>query len=417
MDVTVDAERLRADLEANAAFGAIDAESGRGRTTLTGTAANRQARDRLVTELEDAGCTVRVDAVGNIAGRWMPPGVDPDAAPVAAGSHLDSVPRGGIFDGPLGVYAAVEAVRTLAATDIELDRPIEVISFTEEEGARFGDGLLGSSVATGTVAVEAALDQTDSDGIRLGDALAEQGYAGEGVLDASAWAHWLELHIEQSRRLERADEPVGIVSDITGIAHLSATITGTADHAGATPMSERTDALTAASEVILAIETAATDAPTETAVGTVGSVDVTPNATNVVPGAVELGIDIRDIDRDAMTTMIEAVQQALDRVEATRGVSTALETDVDLDPTPMAHSVREAIETSTDGLDLEAPTLHSGAAHDSMHVASVTDAGMVFARSAGGHSHSPREWTDWADCAIAAAVVTNTIARLAQDKG
>jgi N-carbamoyl-L-amino-acid hydrolase len=139
----IDGERLRADIEANAAFGAVDADEGRGRTLLTGSDADRAARQRFVDRLRDAGLDVRVDAVGNIAGRWTPPGCDPDAAPVAFGSHLDSVPRGGIFDGPLGTYAALEGVRAMQDAGVTLGRPIEVVSFTEEEGARFGIGTLG----------------------------------------------------------------------------------------------------------------------------------------------------------------------------------------------------------------------------------------------------------------------------------
>jgi len=169
MDLTVDADRLRDDIEATAAFGDIDADEGHGRTVLVGSEANRRAREYLLDRMDAADLDVTVDAVGNIAGTWTPDGADPDAAPVAAGSHLDSVPEGGIFDGPLGVYAALEAVRAMQDAGVSPDRPVTVVSFTEEEGQRFADGLLGSSVAVGERSVEEALALTNDDGVTLAD--------------------------------------------------------------------------------------------------------------------------------------------------------------------------------------------------------------------------------------------------------
>lgn len=413
MELTVDADRLWADIQDNGAFGELSTETGTGRTVLTGSKANRRARDRLVDRLEDAGCTVRIDAVGNIAGRWVAPGVDETAPAVATGSHLDSVPRGGFFDGPLGVYGGLEALRAIQESDVAVGRPIEVVSFTEEEGASFGSGLLGSAVATGLTSPEAAAALTDGDGRTLGTALEEMGYRGTAAIDAGGWDAWLELHIEQARRLERADVPVGVVTDVTGIAHLEVSIQGTADHAGATPMTERRDALAAASEAVLAVEAAAQDHPSETAVGTVGHVEVDPNATNVVPGAVTLGIDIRDIDRSAMDALRSSLEETLAGLEADRSVRTALDVELDLDPTPMAERCRDACHRGSSSMGLDAPDLHSGAAHDTMHVAGVTDGGMLFARSEDGVSHSPAEWTTPEDCAAATGVLARAIATLA----
>jgi len=412
MDVDVSEDRLREDVEANAAFG--ETEPGRGRTNLTGSDANRAARDRLVERLEDAGLSVRVDAVGNIAGRWTPESADPDAAPVAAGSHLDSVPNGGIFDGPLGTYGALEAVRAIQESDLEPARPVEVVSFTEEEGARFASGLLGSSVAAGERSVESALE-LEGDGRTLADALSTIGYRGEGALDASAWDSWVELHVEQGTRLEDADAAVGVVTDITGITHCEVGVEGVADHAGATPMADRTDALTAASEFVLAVEDAAREAAAEngTAVSTVGSLDVSPNATNVVPGRVEMGVDVRDVDYDVMNALVEEARDTLTTIAADREVETTLSRPFDVPPAPMADRVRDAAHDAADRGGYDALDLHSGAAHDSMHVARVTDAGMLFAPSEGGFSHSPREWTDWEDCAAAVSVLAGTIADLA----
>ncbi|SDK61436.1 Zn-dependent hydrolase [Natronorubrum texcoconense] len=416
MDLAVNGARLRSDIETNAEFGAVDVSDGRARTVRTGTPANRRARDHLVDRMEAAGLEVRTDAVGNVAGRWEHPSAT-GAAPVAAGSHLDSVPEGGIFDGPLGVYAALEAIRTMRDADLRPDRPIEVVCFTEEEGGRFASGLLGSSVASGHRSVEEALELTDSDGVRLEDALETIGYRGDGRFDAANWDAWLELHIEQSDRLETAGVSAGVVTTITGITHCEVTIEGEANHAGSTPMSDRTDALAAASEFVLDIERAANQLVAEespTAVGTVGSVDAAPNATNVVPGRVQLGLDVRDVESGSMNELVDRARRSLDRLERTRGVTTTLSRPFDLEPIPMADRCRDALHEAGDAHSVETVELHSGAAHDTMHVASVTDAGMLFAPSRDGISHSPLEWTDWDDCAAATTVLTGALAQLVE---
>ncbi|MFW5948044.1 MAG: Zn-dependent hydrolase [Halolamina sp.] len=412
----VDADRLRADIEANAEHGEIEVEEGRGRTVLTGTNANRAARETLVARMEDADLDVTVDAIGNIAGTWTPDSADPDAAPVAAGSHVDSVPEGGIFDGPLGVYAALEAVRAMQDANVEPARPLIVVSFTEEEGQRFADGLLGSSVAVGDRSVEEALAIEDDEGITLEEALERIGFRGKGRLDASEWAAWYELHIEQDTRLERENVTVGVVTTITGITHCEAEVVGEANHAGATPMDERTDALAAASEVILDVEAAANDvveSESETAVGTIGSLSVSPNATNVVPGKVEMGIDIRDVEYQSMQTIVEATRSSLAVVEADRGVETSFSRPFDLEPTPMSESLRAAAHRAGEAAGIRTMDLHSGAAHDTQRVADVTDAALLFAPSKDGISHNPREWTDWDDCASAAQVLAGAMAESA----
>ncbi len=413
----VDTDRLREDVLETATFGAVE-DADHGRTVLVGTPANRRARDYLVDRMADAGLSVRVDAVGNVAGRYVPDGADPDAAPVAAGSHVDSVPRGGIFDGPLGVYAALEAVRAIDEADRNLARPIEVVSFTEEEGARFGGGLRGSSVAAGVESVDDALAATDDDGVTLGEALSEIGYRGEGRLDAGAWDAWLELHIEQDTELETAGVPVGVVTTITGIAHRTVTVTGEANHAGATPMDERRDALAGAAEVVSDVERAANavvEADSETAVATVGRLDVTPNATNVVPGEVTMGVDVRDVRRDTMDDLLAELHDSLDRVGAERTLETTVETDADVDPCPMSERIRAAAREAGERVGVETMSMPSLAAHDTMRVATVTDAGLLFAPSVDGVSHNPDEWTDWADCAAATSVLAETVASLAAE--
>lgn len=412
----VDAERLREDLLENGEFGAIDAEDGHGRTVLTGSEADRKARQRLVAELETLGMSVRVDAVGNIAGRWTPDAADPDAAPIAAGSHLDSVPRGGIFDGPLGVYAAVEAVRTMQDLGVEPERPVEVVSFTEEDGRRFGHGTLGSSVAIDEWSVEDALTLEDDDGTTMREYLDRIEFRGEGTLDVAGWDAWLELHIEQSRTLERAAVPVGIVTAITGITNCEVEFVGEADHAGGTHMDDRSDALLAASEFVRDVndighETVETES--EFAVATVGDMVVEPNARNVVPGRVTINTDFRDTERDVLDELVERAEKSLARIEKHQGLDTRIDRYRTIDSARMSDRCKTAARMAAERLGIETLELPSGGGHDSRNVARVTDAGMLFVPSEDGVSHSPQEWTDWEDCARGASVLTGAIAELA----
>lgn len=415
----IDRERLREDIEANAVFGDVDAETGRGRTVLTGSEADRRCRERFVERCEDAGLDVRVDAVGNVAARWTPPGSDPDADPVAFGSHLDSVPRGGIFDGPLGTYAALEGVRAMQDADVAPDRPLDVVCFTEEEGSRFGIGTLGSSVATGERTVEAALALEDDGGVSLGDRLERIGFAGDGTVDASAWHAWAELHVEQGTRLTEAGVAVGIVPSITGITNCEVTVTGEADHAGSTPMFERSDALAAASEFVLDLERAAEEAATtgEAAVGTAGQGTIEPNARNIVPERVTLHLDVRDVAKAGMDHLVSRCRSSLARIERHRPVETAIDRYRDTPPTAMSDRCVSAAATATARRGVDSIRLHSAAMHDTANVAGVTDAVLLFAPSREGVSHSPREWTDWEDCATATGVLAETIRSLATEEG
>jgi len=412
----INKHRLREDIMSTAEFGAIEMDSGLGRTVVTGTEADRQVREYFAERLRAAGLDVRVDRVGNIAGKWTPPNADANKAPVATGSHLDSVPRGGIFDGPLGVYAALEAVRTLQEADLDLIRPIEVVSFTEEEGHRFPTGLLGSSVVGGQRSVEEAIGMTDDDGVTLREALSDIGFLGEECINAGDWNAWLEIHIEQDTRLEQAGVPVGVVTTITGISTCRVQINGQADHAGTTSMYERNDALTAAGEFILDIERAGHNlvaSDSETAVCTVGQIDAKPNVSSIVPGQVELEIDIRDIDHANMNELAKQARRSLARIERTRDVKTSFDRYRDQRPTRMSPRCRQAVFEGAADTCIETLELHSGATHDTANIAAVTDSALLFAPSEGGISHSPLEWTDWNDCAAATEALTHAIKRLA----
>lgn len=414
-ELAIDRDAVKNDIQRTADFGMVDTEDGVARTVLPGSTANGRARTYLVDQMVSAGLDVSVDAVGNISGRWEPPRCDETAEPVAIGSHLDSVPMGGIFDGPLGVYAALEAVRTIKRSDCDIIRPIEVVSFTGEEGTRFANGVLGSSVATGNRSVEDALSLSDGE-TTLERALTDIGFQGDGRLDASEWNTWLELHVEQSKTLERAGVPVGIVSSITGTTRCRVRIEGEANHAGTTPMNQRSDALAAASELVLTVESDAREVATEgseSAVATVGSLSVDPGTINVVPGVVTLGVDIRDVEIPVIDRMVETVKHTCEKIRRDRNVEVTLDIPYTIRPQPMAERVNQIFQSTIESMDIKPITLHSGAGHDTMQVATVTETGLLFARSRGGYSHSPLEHTDWHDCAVATQVLTDALAELA----
>lgn len=414
----VNSERLEENITQNAEFGEEPVEVGHSRTVLTGTTANKRAREYFIGQLKEAGLDVRIDAVGNIAGRWVPEAADSNASAVATGSHLDSVPMGGIFDGVLGVYGGLEAIRALQDSNVSPNRPIDVVCFTEEEGSRFSGGVLGSSVASKQYSIEDALSLEDSDGITLDEALSNIGFRGEGRLDASSWDSWLELHVEQSERLEDANLSVGVVTSITGTIRCQIEVIGEANHSGSTTMNDRQDALAAASEIVLDVEKNTNEAVEEfgeTVVGTVGKLDVEPNAINVVPGKVELGVDVRDVQYKSMEWIIDQLTEKLSEVEQHRDVVTTFERPYDIKPIDMAGRCISALNKAAESTGIGSMELHSGAGHDTMHIAKVTDAGLIFAPSHGGFSHSPREWTNWSDCAAATQVLTSALADLATE--
>lgn len=414
----VDEERVRVDVTRTAEFGNVPVEDGHCRTVLTGTDANKRAREFFIERLTERGLDVRIDAVGNIVGRWVPEGTDPAARPVATGSHLDSVVAGGIFDGVLGVYAGLESIRAMQDAGLSPAHPIEVVSFTEEEGGRFSDGVLGSSVAIGSQSVADALATTDMEGVALGNALERIGFHGEGRIDATGWDSWLELHVEQGTRLEAANAAAGIVTDITGTVRCHIDIIGEANHAGTTSMAARTDALTAASELVLDIESTTRKIVknhSETAVGTVGQFEVEPGSINVIPGKVHLGVDVRDVEYESMERIVSEMRRYLERLEDERDVETVFERPYDIEPVAMSDRCVSALHDAAATTDVTARELHSGAGHDTMQVARATDAGLVFAPSQGGYSHSAREWTDWDDCVTATRLLAVALYDLASE--
>ncbi|HEX2740480.1 MAG TPA: Zn-dependent hydrolase, partial [Rubrobacter sp.] len=290
----VDGERLWRRISE---LGEIGRHESGGVTRLSLTDEERAAKDMVADYMEEAGLSVREDAAGNLFGRRE--GRDPDAPAVIVGSHVDSVYEGGNFDGPLGVLSGIEIVQTMEERGIETEHPVEVVAFTDEEGARFSFGMIGSRALAGSLSTE-DLSHEDENGVTIADAMRDYGLDPERVLDAArpagSVAAYVELHIEQGRVLENEGLPVGVVTGIAAPVWRKFVFTGETGHAGTTPMGHRSDALAAAAEVMAVIEAEAS--ATGSSVGTVGQLGVEPGGINIIPGRVELSLDLRDIDEE-----------------------------------------------------------------------------------------------------------------------
>jgi len=364
----------------------------------------RAASDLVRAWMREAGMAARVDAMGNVVGRYE--GREAGLPCLMLGSHLDTVRDAGKYDGMLGVLTAIECVHALHAEARRLPFAIEVVGFGDEEGVRFGATLLGSRAVAGTLDPR-VLDLADTDGITLRRALADYGLDPQRVADAARHRAeilaYAELHIEQGPVLEAEGLPAGVVTAINGATRLAVTVDGTAGHAGTVPMRLRRDALTAAAECVLAIEQRA--AREAELVATVGRLEALPGAVNVVPGRARFTVDIRS-PRDAdRASAVNDVRQAIDRICARRGVRTAVTQTHEGRTAPCAPWLTEQLAHAIAAEGLAVRRLPSGAGHDGMAMIDVTDIGMVFVRCAGGISHSPAESVTAADAETGARVL------------
>lgn len=388
----------------------IGATPGGGVTRLALTDEDRAARNLLRTWFEEAGLRVRVDDFGNMIGRRA--GTE-DLPPVLLGSHADTVPQGGRYDGILGILSALEVVRTLNDLNIETRHPIEIVNWTAEEGSRFRPPLFGSGAALGFRSAESAFNTLDADGISFGDELVRIGYAGDTANRPVDAAAYLELHIEQGPILESEDLPVGLVQGIIGQSWHEVTVAGRPGHAGANPMHLRSDALVAAAEMILEIRKLALTG-TDYSVGTVGHLTVEPGAMNVVPARVRFTVDVRCANA-ADLAMIEAgVAEVARRVEANEGVTVEISGTGRGDSVPFDADVMAAIRESIRAEGLPLRELWSGAGHDA-HPASLRwPSGMIFVRSKDGLSHAEAEYSSPEDIAAGTNVLLRTTLALAE---
>ncbi len=403
----IDADRLWSRLMTMAEVGKT---TGGGVCRLALTDEDRAARDLLAEWFGAAGLSVRVDDLGNMYGRRA--GADPYAPPVVFGSHLDTVPTGGRFDGALGVLGAVEVVHALNDAGCRTRAPLEVVNWTNEEGARFQPAMLASGVLFGPLPLEAAYAARDASGRTFGEELDRIGYRGSAANRLARCAAYLELHVEQGPVLERAGTQIGVVEGVEGISWSRVQILGRAAHAGPTPMAERRDALVAAARLVLLLRDAAGALGTVRL--TVGRLDVLPNTVNVVPGAVEMTLDIRSRRDDDLEAALRAADRVCGDVASADDVTVRRAEFWRSPATPFAGLVIAIVAGAAAGRGYTAARLWAGAGHDAKYVADRFPAGMIFVPSAGGLSHNEEEWTSPEDCARGAAVLLDTVLTLAE---
>ena len=382
----IDRGRLEQSIEE---LGRIGATPRGGLTRLALSDEDRRGRDWMVARMREAGLRLSVDRMGNIFGER--PGSDA-LPPVMMGSHVDSVPTGGKYDGQLGVLCALEAIRSLNDHGVSTRHPVTLVIFTNEEGARFQPAMIASGVMAGKIALEDAYNARDKDGIRLVDELERIGYLGHEPCVPRVFRAYLELHIEQGPCLEEEQLSVGVVEGIVAISWSRLTIHGVQDHAGPTPMRIRHDALVAAAEVITGVRGLARAIGGD-AVTTVGNLTVSPNIVNAIPGRVTLSIDMRDprtetLDR-ARPMLDAVVRQACER----EGVRYELEHYWQVPYTPFAPDVVGAVERAATTVGARWRRILSGAGHDAQYMAAIGPAGMIFVPSRGGRSHCEEEFT------------------------
>jgi N-carbamoyl-L-amino-acid hydrolase len=362
----------------------------------------------------EAGLQIREDAIGNTFIRWE--GTEPELAPVATGSHIDAIPNAGAYDGVVGVLGGLEAIRSLQRAGFKPRRPIELILFTSEEPTRFGIGCLGSRMMAGVLSASQAdllRDKTDRTLDLLRTSAGFQGALESVQLRAGHFHAFVELHIEQGPILEREGLDLGIVTHIAAPASFKVTIQGVGGHAGAMLMPDRHDALCAASELVLALESAAKSTGAVDSVATVGICEVFPGAVNSVPSRVLLEIDIRDIDGARRDGMIAALKSAADASAAKRGVTIEFET-VNADPPATCDpAVVAAVQQAADSAGLKSQRMVSRAYHDSLFVARFAPVAMIFTPCRGGVSHRPDEYASPEWIAGGVEVLARTLAELA----
>lgn len=396
-------------------LGEIGRDPRGGWTRLAFSPEERDAHSLFERWAADLGLSLYADQIGNTFAELE--GTEPGPA-LLAGSHLDTVPQGGNFDGGAGVAAALEVARLLSETD-GLKHPYRAVVFSAEEGPRFGAPCIGSRVATGAFDAATLHELTDREGRSVAERASEVGLKPDAAADA-VWAPgsvvaFLELHIEQGRVLESRGLPVGVVDAIAGSTRLELTFRGRPDHSGATPMPLRSDALAGASEFVVEVERRA--AALRTTVATVGRLEVEPGSFTTVPGLSRLSLDVRDVDSERQRELADDLLDQAVRIAARRGLEVSAVLVSDQSPVVLHKPIRERLALAARECSVPFCVLPSGASHDAAHVAKVAPTGMLFVPSREGVSHSPDEWSDVDDIARAAEVIATALRLLDQQKG
>ncbi len=405
--MTINPARLQAHFEQMSEIGKLG-ETGTCRPTMT--PVEKKAFELAATWMRDSNMTTRIDNFGNLVGRLY--GTDPSLPVLMMGSHLDSQPYGGRFDGVAGVLCAIEAISTLVEQGIRPARTIDIVSFADEEGWRFNKGLFGSRGILGRLE-EGEIQRTDKDGITREKALIDFGCDPtkfkESEYPAGSIFCFLELHIEQGPILDLGHKPIGVVSGISGPLWLTVKLKGMAGHTGSVPMHLRKDALVGAAEIIVAVNEIATQVPGAETVGTVGTINVFPASRNIIPEEVTFTIDLRDIDHSRRNRYEAQLRARINDITTKHKLTYEISEDTNSEPRYCAGWIKEIIHQQCAQLSLDAPELMSGPFHDALALSYACDYGMIFVRCKDGISHNPLEYASYDDLALGAEVLYGTV--------
>jgi len=411
----IDAKRFERNFNAISEFGAL---KGGGLTRLAFSKEDLEARKFLINLIEKNGFKLKIDNVGNIYAIYDD-GCEADAKPVCVGSHIDSVPNGGFYDGTLGVMAGLEALSSIKEAGIKLKRPLWLINFSCEESSRFKMATIGSKIISGKLGLQKLHELKDEDGISLFEAMSAAGFKpqnlDEAILKENSLHAYLELHIEQGPVLERSAISVGVVSGIAAPIRFEITIHGKADHSGATPMNMRSDALLAASHIIIAANKFAKNK--KTAVATVGYVHAKPGVLNVVPGEARLGVDLRDIDKASLEELNLELRNFVGELSHELKFSYEIRELSSDEPVKLSEHAINLLENEAKKLGVKTLVLPSGAGHDAMNLTKLASSvGMLFIPCVDGISHNVKEAINFDDAVMATKILTNALIRLSNEE-
>ena len=402
-NLTIDSDRLWASLMEMARIGATE-KGGVNRQALT--ELDGQGRDLFVRWCREAGCSVRVDAVGNIYARR--PGKDDALAPVMTGSHLDTQPTGGKYDGVFGVLSGLDVIRTLNDLNYETERPVEVTVWTNEEGCRFAPAMMGSGVAIGKFDLDEVYALADADGKTFRDELDAIGYLGEGAPTVGDVAAFFEVHIEQGPILEAEDKTIGIVQGAQGQRWFDVTLVGQEAHAGPTPMQTRHDALVGAAEIVGAVNRIGLEFQPG-ACATVGQFDVSPNSRNTIPGRAVFSVDFRHPEDARLSAMKAALEAACAKAASGQGLELECQEIWYQPPIVFDSDCVAAVQAGAEAAGLDAMKIVSGAGHDACHISTLAPTGMIFVPCKDGISHNEVESATQDHCAAGCNVLLHAI--------
>jgi beta-ureidopropionase / N-carbamoyl-L-amino-acid hydrolase len=410
-NLQINPQRLWDTLMETAQFGAT-AKGGIRRLTLTDL--DRKVRDWFKARCEALGCAVSVDDVGNMFARR--PGRNNALPPIAMGSHLDTQPTGGKFDGVLGVLGALEALRTLHETGYETNAPIEIVNWTNEEGSRFAPAMLASGVFAGVFTSEYAYSRTDRDGKTFGDELSRIGYRGAEKPGSRKFSAMFELHIEQGPILEDEQKMIGVVQGVQGMRWYEVNVTGQEAHTGATPMRLRKNALLGSARMIERIDAIALEHAPH-AVGAVGMIENKPNSRNVVPGEVFFTIDFRHPDDKVLDVMEQKLRTSLAEILPPLKLTYEEKRIWDSPAVKFAPDLIDCVRVGAEKAGFKSRDMISGAGHDAAYISRVAPTTMIFVPCAGGISHNESESTSFDECAAGAQVLLNAVLEFDRRQG